>query len=359
MNDPLHDVLPRDLDAEVDATYRRRRDADLARITLQARTAGRRRRVPGRPLLLTAIGAAGVAAAAIVVVPGTAGPDRPTPPGSAAPQATPGPQSVDARPFLLASARTAAAEPAKSGTYWYVRTRTVDLWGTENYDEPPVIDKRLLTSPFQNVWIAHSQDSWDGVNGRGRNVLYLDPKPTFADPAEEKRWRGMGSPSLLPEPTTTEYRDMAWNISLGGGTDIPWTKVSGLPGDPVELEKLLKKAAGGEDVRRSIFNVVQELLTEPIPPKTRAALFEVLARQPGIRATPGVKDLLGRPGTALSYNDDVRRQIVIDPATTRLLSTETMNAKAARGEEPRSGIAYEHMGWTDRMGPAVGRVTSG
>ena len=97
-----------------------------------------------------------------------------------------------------------------------------------------------------------------------------------------------------------------------------------------------------------------DLLTAPITPGTRAALFRVLAEQHGLTATSQVSDAVGRRGVAVSLTapgdastrGDVEYRMIIDPGTAELLQIEV------RDRRPVALLTqtFERMGWVDRLG---------
>src|SRR5436190_122001 len=51
--------------------------------------------------------------------------------------------------------------------------------------------------------VSASQETWTPVDPHdpARTVMNIDPKVSFDDPADEDRWRALGSPDLLPSVT--------------------------------------------------------------------------------------------------------------------------------------------------------------
>jgi hypothetical protein len=78
-----------------------------------------------------------------------------------------------------------------------------------------------------------------------------------------------------------------------------------------------------------VWTTAQDLLAGPITPGTKAALYRVLAKQPGIEYVGSVRDRLGRPGVALAMpvsasNGGGQSRQIIDTRTGRLLAYEVV-----------------------------------
>ena len=120
-----------------------------------------------------------------------------------------------------------------------------------------------------------------------------------------------------------------------------------LPG-PTALRQL------GLLVRDGMSDVGNFAIPAPVTPGTRAALFRVLAEQPGITSKGRAADALGRTGVVLSTTapgdestqGDVEFRMIIDEGTAELLQIEV------RDQRPIALLtqAFEQTGWVDRLG---------
>jgi hypothetical protein len=125
-------------------------------------------------------------------------------------------------------------------------------------------------------------------------------------------------------------------------------------------EDQLSNAVDGErmdgDFARYVFSEAQDLLTGPITPGAKAALYRLLANQGGIHYLGTATDPLGRKGAVLAMGDptvneqqnpqaDVEIRLIIDTKTGRLLAQESGNRKA-----PSLTMTYEATGWADHLG---------
>ena len=79
-----------------------------------------------------------------------------------------------------------------------------------------------------------------------------------------------------------------------------------------------------------MFQLAGEALADPrATPAQRAALFEVLARVPGVVALGSRTDALGRRGLAFTMRDELdpsRTTLLVDPETSQLLERSTRAA---------------------------------
>jgi len=99
-----------------------------------------------------------------------------------------------------------------------------------------------------------------------------------------------------------------------------------------------------------LFEWATVVLTGPATPGTRAAMYQLLAQQPGITIVRSVTDPLGRTGVAVA--DGAGDYMVIDPQTAQLLAYTTYPVHANSTISTTAGgtEAYEAMGWTSHLG---------
>ncbi|MEV0233761.1 CU044_5270 family protein [Nonomuraea sp. NPDC050786] len=369
------ELRPAKLDELTEDAYRRRRSADLARAFATPRPSRRLR----RPFLLVAgTLAAGLAAAATVVA--VSG-ESAAPPK--APQQRVVAQPVNARSFLLAAATTAMREPVGSGRYWYVRERTFqkvhnvpgeylaqikaltaeqakaerDLKGdperlaaAKKEFERKI--KELKTSELSyTAYAADTRETWRAMEkgGQGRSVSNQDARVTFGSPQDEAAWRAAGSPEL-GDPKTRATADSTDRILSIDNPSLTLQNVRDLPtgeaGLRRELDALWKRSPNTAQVGKPayLWQTGVDLMTAPIRPGTRSALFKILADQPGITSQGESSDALGRTGVALSAPsaDGIDFRLIIDGDTAELLQYEVVE----KGQ-PLLRVALEQLGWSD------------
>ena len=100
---------------------------------------------------------------------------------------------------------------------------------------------------------------------------------------------------------------------------LGWDELYALPTEPGALESHLRATGldGMRDSDTELFALVGDLLREsPAPPTLRKALWEVVARVPGVSLVGAVEDSTGRPGVAIEREE---HGYVLDPTAGRLL----------------------------------------
>ncbi|WP_051153337.1 hypothetical protein [Nocardia niigatensis] len=106
-------------------------------------------------------------------------------------------------------------------------------------------------------------------------------EPHFVDEASRKAWVAAGSPPLTgPVPgTSTVTQPLVYQL---GGQMLSWAQLGALPTGVVTLVGALTATALQQSVYRS---AVQLLQAPAVPAALQAALYRVLAEQPGLTAT--------------------------------------------------------------------------
>jgi hypothetical protein len=352
--------------------YRRNRRDDLSMIAAGQHRAGRAGTRPvnafkaRRPVLVGGIAAVGAAAAvaAVVAFPGgkAASPIHVAAPGATPTRTapTPGPSASapTARAVLLASATVAARSPATSGTYWYVRERDF---------EPAIArvvgPKKRLS--FFGATYAETEESW-ASQSRVRTIVDENLVFSFASAADRARWAAAGKPPLSSaaglgpsgpvtsnDSMTTHWGVGSYQFSLAGIRTLPTTANA--------LGKTLRNmwahepdkegAVGFPDPTYAQYLVAwaNSLLTAPSLPGTRAALYRLLAEQPGLSIVPGVTDPLGRVGVAIG--DGGGDYLIIQPSTAELLAYTSHSVRAKSAMAASDGVSvYELFGWSKQLG---------
>jgi hypothetical protein len=356
-----------------DDAYARRPDPAQVRARAAASAVNPRVVPARRPVrrLVLAAGVTAVAAAATAVAVGM-------PSDGAGPAAGPGvghEEAIDTRAFLLASAKTAAKQPATHGTCWYKRTR---MWRDIVAIKPrpgvpvPKGEPRGRPRNFQ-ARTASSFEDW-ACTQAGTSMLFrshgpLDSKITFLAKKDEAAWKAAGSPPLdvnggttASKPATVTYRKSSHLVNpVIGSHEIEWKTIAKLPATESALEKYLRRLwqqdlRGGAhgytapaDFGQYVFVSAWDLFMAPTTPGTRAALYRILARTPSVRVTGQIKDRMGRPGVAITaLGTDVR--LVVDRTSAQLLDYEeqgtALPGKPAGGEY----LAFERQGWVHKIG---------
>ncbi|MET8868184.1 hypothetical protein ABZW11_35080, partial [Nonomuraea sp. NPDC004580] len=295
---------------------------------------------------------------------------------------------IDARAFLLAAADTALRERPTSGAYWYVRERATSptgYWPKEFWDgvsklqrqEQAEIDrtgaeddeliainekynKKLADlrervypdgPPFK-AYIVESEERWRPKQAGGTHrTRRTDREVVFPTPQDEAAWRKEGSPKLLrdrpenvddtlPRPLSIENMD----ITMQNVGDLPRSKKALAARLRAQFERLPED---GKEFDLYLWQTTVDLMTAPTTPGTRAAIFRILADQPGIRSDGEVKDAAGREGVGLTVDSDdgYEFRLVVAEDTAELLEYSV----AEKGEDT-TRVTFEEFGWTDKLG---------
>ena len=287
-----------------------------------------------------------VIAVVLSVIVTTVMPGTPPPTQSAA-------AAVLDRMATLTSHQTISVKP---GEYYYT-----ELGGQASVGSGALVAGGPSVTSYQ----ADTVQTWVASNGSGRRVTTTDPTPRFFTAKARAQWVAAGR-SLLPlfpaPPSTVRLFGAGYAF-----TDNPIIRVfdiSHLPTDITTLTTLI--AQGRTEVQGSrqtelkglgpvsncqtkacvIFERVAILLQGPdigSTPARRAALFKVMAHIPGVTLLGSVADPVGRRGTGVELVQRIPAQsvtcnkttyhqpasttieeVVIDPQTATLLSTETI-----------------------------------
>ncbi|WP_433474690.1 CU044_5270 family protein [Spirillospora sp. CA-142024] len=323
--------------------------------------------VPARPRrgfkvpLLAAATAAAVAAGTVGVIA--------LRPGDGSSPAPGGEKTIAPGNALLVAATN--AQKAPSGRYWHTKTVMGDIYAVgKSAADHYMVDSR------------QGNETWIGPDGKGRSShVELADVPVTAQ--DKRKWEAAGSPKMVPVPDPegavgTVFLDMSaygeggrnWMPSDDRYYGMTPAQIAELPTRPEELEKVLLglkghwhavsrdgekaepiRALRGQERMRALTDVAGTLLsTAPAPPAVRAAVYRMLAAQPGIRAEGPTTDPLGRTGTVISLPlktttplglftapkqlGTYRRQFVVDPATGTLLAIRDLVATPPHGSRP-------------------------
>ncbi|WP_113700909.1 hypothetical protein [Nonomuraea lactucae] len=417
-NDPINAfVTTLRPDALTEDSYRRRRSADLTRAFRTPRTHQHTRRfsmAQRRSLFLIAGTAAAGLAAAAFAVPQLVSGDSPArspiaaqdpgvrPPavdaaGEPTADASSARRTVNARTSLLAAAKVAAKEPIDSGRFWYSRVRTgqrvrvvpgdymakikglmaeYEAKKKELKGKPAElkaalkeIDKRVLELKTAKLpYIATKGDtteSWRSLkDADGRTVSNQDVKVEFATPEDEAKWKQAGSPRLFEDDKPRTKQGVPETIVSIGNDGLTWTNLSKLPTDKEQLKAKLKslydqspqKKDKSQDFADYIWGTGADLLTAPITPGTRAALYHVLADPSlGLKSQAGVTDGQGRSGVALETTgpndagepDKITYRLIFDDKTAKVLELDVIES----GDSvPLLRQTFESAGYVDSLG---------
>ncbi|MEU5264006.1 CU044_5270 family protein [Amycolatopsis sp. NPDC021455] len=313
--------------------------ADLARIrgAVLARTAAARR--PARLRGVSVAVAASVVAATTIAL----WPESPPP----APSATPagpdaGAEAITAAGSVSATVdlivrRVANAEPLDlrdGGGYLYTADRSVSVQSATGPDGPA----HYVTEDVTERWSVVGEGTAPKLMRltRGLNARPLTP----ADAAKLARYGADYTKVTTSTYEPSSHPKLAEAPSPPGLANPTPAYLASLPTDPGGLLAVLRASvdAKGTDADRQVFKAGAALATTTdalLPPGLRVALYQALARVPGVERIPGRVDLAGRPGVAIAHTHDGKRtEIVIDPATSRTLGYRMVTTAALDGMAP-------------------------
>ena len=227
------------------------------------------------------------------------------------------------RGVLLTAAQTVArtggpAVPPPGARYWVTRSQVGNFLRVGPGRHPYVI----LDKASDQRWYARApqRPSPDLVQNLGVQ---------FASATDATAWRRDGSPASWPvgqdtglaQPTGAadgSNRRIAAGrgqltlgavfsgpapFSFGGGPLLSAAGLRALPADPSRLRDLIGRGWNRyEGVNREeyLFEVTPALLTLPVTPAVRAALYRMLAGLPGVKSLGPVTDAGGRAGVAVA-----------------------------------------------------------
>jgi hypothetical protein len=377
--DPLRviaDLRPADHDRLADEAYARNRAVDMAcalgECGATARHGGLRVLTGtwrGRVLASTGVGlvAAAVAAAVVITVPSSHGHSTLGTSGGGTGTVVNG--ATGSQEILLTAARTAAARPAATGTYWYVKERDFEPTSFRKPGKAMVSGKPAPKDPGFGASYAATEESWTGAR-QTRTIVNENLAFNFASAAGKAKWKAAGEPPLvnpsgksgLTGPVTSNYGFGGYSYNIGA-IKVSLATAQKLPTTAGKLNALLQgqwksmspaqqQATVGLNqptYAEYVFQVADALLTGPVTPGTKAAVYGLLAKQPGLTAAEKVTDPLGRVGTAIG-NGSVG-YLVINPATADVLDLTSAPVRpGATIPATQFGTeAYLSLNWTNRL----------
>jgi hypothetical protein len=137
-------------------------------------------------------------------------------------------------------------------------------------------------------------------------------------------WSKAGQPGEGTESVTNRKGNALLGPPLIQGVSYP--DLPSLPTDPDRLLKVIydyqrKHGYGGASTWPATFRLISEMLNGLlVPPELQAALFQAMAKIPGVTVVQDTVDAAGRRGTALALVDDqVRYEVIFDKGTYRYL----------------------------------------
>jgi hypothetical protein len=183
--------------------------------------------------------------------------------------------------------------------------------------EIPVTEFGVRITPTStiNEYQNTTWQVWVNGDGNGRAVQTIDPTLHFFSAADRAAWVAAGSPASSfppsPSPRTLVISPNSPDLSAGPASIMD---ASNLPTDPSSLEKVLASGRFSGQLRFpqlcqtetcAVVAGAASLLQGPdigVTPALRSALFEVLARVPGMTNLGNVTDKGGQSGIGLIFS---------------------------------------------------------
>jgi hypothetical protein len=198
---------------------------------------------------------------------------------------------------------------------------------------------------------------------------------SFASAADKAKWESAGKPPLSTmgtpfgsiRPVTSNHylsarpETSGYYAGLGPsiGRRVTWAQFRALPSTAAVLGKTLRgiwngipknNKAASDTFGAYLIQWADALFTGPATPGTRAAMYRLLARQPGIRIIRSVTDPLGRTGVAIADGPARWGSLIVEPHTVRLLAF-TIDPVHTNSTIERVGTeVYEAYGWAGQIG---------
>jgi hypothetical protein len=232
--------------------------------------------------------------------------------------------------------RVANAEPLdlRHGGYLYTADRSVSVQSATGPDGPA----HYVTEDVTERWSVVGEGTAPKLM---RTTRGLDARPlTPADAAKLARYGTDYTKVTTSTYEPSSHPKLAEVPSPPGLANPTPAYLASLPTDPGRLLAILRESVGkdGPDGDRQVFKAGAALATTAdalLPPGLRAALYQALARVPGVERIPGQVDLAGRPGVAIACTHGGKRtELVIDPATSRTLGYRMVTTAAIDGMAP-------------------------
>jgi hypothetical protein len=177
---------------------------------------------------------------------------------------------------------------------------------------------------------ANERETWTSPDGTIR-FRVVSKKPEFLSETQRRAWVVAGSPRLgsrtwvVTKQPGVESGHASLNRIKGGNEFLD---TSDLPTEPKALREMIEarkdpQFADHPPGKAETFVLIGDLLRGTyLPPRFRAALYEVAAELPEVELLGEVEDPAGRTGIGIAYDgaqEGARSELIFNPNTSALL----------------------------------------
>jgi hypothetical protein len=214
-------------------------------------------------------------------------------------------------------ARHRPALPVRADQFIYVESRAASLVVHEGGSEPAVISREL-------------RRAWHSADGTRDGLIRTEG----GIPSGERRLPGcQNGTSTVSEKGKTEQVECS---------PLPGYRAD-LPTDPDGMLTYLYRGADGTKNPRDqeAFTAAADLIQEAyLSPASLAAVFEAVARIPGVRVVGDVTDAAGRAGVALARDEvqGTRAELIFDRRTNAYLGKHEVLTRDAYGRKAGESV---------------------
>lgn len=265
------------------------------------------------------------------------------------PTAQPAAAEVLRETAAVAAAADGPTPVPDPGQFLYMKTKRVELqeWVPGEYTasggglipDTSTPQGRELSQhePFV-AFVPWQEEEWMSRDEPSRS-RWVIATPRFLSSAERSRWQKAGSPLPAPFGGRKEARGFPGGHVVEarrGVMDVEtvsghgFRDFSSLPREPKALRLAVEHRQGGKPLDNGqVIAELWDILDKPNgTPALRAAVFGALAEEPGMELDRDASDLVGRPGYAVSYENQgasdsqqagIRVEYIFDPETSALL----------------------------------------
>ncbi|GII80684.1 hypothetical protein Sru01_56660 [Sphaerisporangium rufum] len=282
--------------------------------------------------------------------------------------------------LLREMADRAESAPAGQGRYWHV----------ESLSHRP-FNKRLGAAPnryeveeaeIAAYWTDREGRAWFAFRDLGARPRTAADREAWARDGSPEKWDKTVEPKLKVKLSTQPDQGHVGQVR-GKANDEPdapddfvfagsvatYDEIQGLPAEPRELtaavrDRTLRSTTRSEyDEHNITSTLAEDLLADlPAPPAVRAAALRALADRSDFQYAGPAADDWGRRGELFrmeAAGGRLREELLIDPATTQVLSSRTESRSEPEGPIVKDNSkTYLKVGWTD-VPPAIPAVPEG